>query len=285
MKILLIMGVILLITLGIATAYNYFTRKYIERTIRLRHVDPTGYEFIRHIVSAIIYIVGFGLALEQIPELRTLGHSLLAGAGIISVVAGLASQQALSNIMSGVLIVLFKPFKISDRITVQGSFTGIVEHLNLRHVVIRDIENNRIIIPNSVISTEIITNAQLTDERVCKMIDVGVGYASDIDRALAILGEVVAAHPLQLDNRSTADIKAGAPEVVVKVIGLGTSSVNLRAYSWASNTANGFTMYYDVLATLKKRYDAEGIEIPYEYRNVIISNPRQEGIGAGPQVQ
>ncbi|HAI39544.1 MAG TPA: mechanosensitive ion channel protein MscS, partial [Maribacter sp.] len=92
------------------------------------------YLFINHIVTAVIYIIGIAVALVQIPELKLMGHSLLAGAGVLSLIAGLASQQALSNIMSGILIVIFKPFRINDKITIRGSFTGTVEDINLRQV-------------------------------------------------------------------------------------------------------------------------------------------------------
>ena len=119
--------------------------------------------------------------------MKTLGHSILAGAGIISLVAGLASQQALSNIMSGFLIVLFKPFKINDRITFNQTYTGTGEEINLRQVILRDFENNRIVVPNSVISSNVIVNSNLNDTKICKMIEIGIGYSSDIISSLLIV--------------------------------------------------------------------------------------------------
>jgi small-conductance mechanosensitive channel len=202
--------------------------------------------------------------------MKTLGHSLLAGAGILSLVAGLASQQALSNIMSGFLIVIFKPFKINDRITFNQTYTGTVEEINLRQVVLRDFENNRIVVPNSVISSNVIVNTNLNDTRVCKMIEIGIGYNSDIGRALKIMEEEVIKHPLHVDNRTAEDLENDVPEVISRVIALGNSSVTLKVWAYSDNASNGFVMYCDLLRSIKERFDKENIEIPYNYQNVII---------------
>ena len=153
--------IILIITVLIATIFKWVLKRYVKKSLLDHHKDLTGYLFINHIVTAVIYIIGIAVALVQIPELKLMGHSLLAGAGVLSLIAGLASQQALSNIMSGILIVIFKPFRINDKITIRGTFTGTVEDINLRQVVIRDFENNRIVIPNSVISSDLIVNAHI----------------------------------------------------------------------------------------------------------------------------
>lgn len=262
--------IIIVATFLIAILFNWFTRRYIKRSLMARGHDLTSFQFFRHIISAMIYIVGFAAALTQIPEFRIVGHSLLAGAGVISLVAGLASQQALSNIMSGILIVIFKPFRLNDKITLRGTFTGVVEDINLRQVVLRDAENNRIIIPNSVISSDLIVNAQLNDPRTCKMIDFGIGYASDMEKALEIMKEEVIKHPFHVDNRSELDIENKVPPVIARVIGMGDSSVNLRVWAWAANPADAYPMYCDLLQSIKHRFDNEGIEIPFPQRDVHV---------------
>ncbi|WP_317193669.1 mechanosensitive ion channel family protein [Marivirga atlantica] len=238
--------------------------------MQTKHIDPTSYVFATKLITAIIFIIGISFALIQIPEMKTLGHSLLAGAGILSLVAGLASQQALSNIMSGFLIVIFKPFKINDRITFNQTYTGTVEEINLRQVVLRDFENNRIVVPNSVISSNVIVNTNLNDTRVCKMIEIGIGYNSDIGRALKIMEEEVIKHPLHVDNRTAEDLENDVPEVISRVIALGNSSVTLKVWAYSDNASNGFVMYCDLLRSIKERFDKENIEIPYNYQNVII---------------
>lgn len=263
-------GGILLLTILMAV----LVRKAFERFVRVRanldSNDRTSLAFSRHLVVALIYVAGIAFALLQIPEMRIVGHSLLAGAGIISLVAGLASQQALSNIMSGILIVIFKPFRIGDKITISG-FVGVVEDMNLRQVVLRDFENNRVIVPNSLVSSAIVLNAHLSDAKSCKMIEVGIGYKSDIDAALRILCEEVAAHPLRIDNRTTEDIEKGVPPVVARVVGLGDSSINLKVWAWAANPSDAFAMYCDLLRSVKLRFDREGIEIPFPQRVVTLA--------------
>lgn len=266
-------AIIIGITILIASAFNIIAIKYIKKNTNSRHIDPTSYVFAKKFIIAIIYIIGISFAFIQIPAMKTLGHSLLAGAGILSLVAGLASQQALSNIMSGFLIVLFKPFRINDRISFNG-YTGTVEEINLRQVVLKDLENNRIIVPNSVISSQVIVNTNLTDTKVCKIIQIGIGYNSDIGAALKIIEEEIGKHPLNIDNRTETDKQNNAPLVTSRVVSLDSSSVGLKAWAYAANNSDGFVLYCDVLRSIKERFDKEGIEIPYNYQNVILKNEK-----------
>ncbi|WP_149275076.1 mechanosensitive ion channel family protein [Pareuzebyella sediminis] len=265
--------VIVALTVLIAFTFNYITNRYIKKNTATKHLDPTSFLFAKKFIIAVIYIVGISFALVQIPELKIIGHSLLAGAGILSLVAGLASQQALSNIMSGFLIVLFKPFRINDRITF-NNYTGTVEEINLRQVVLKDLENNRVIVPNSVISSQVIVNTNLKDTRVCKNIQIGIGYSSDIGKALKIMEEEISKHPLFIDIRNEEDKNNNVPLVTSRVISLDDSSVSLKAWAYAENNSNGFILYCDTIRSIKERFDKEDIEIPFKYQNVIIKNEK-----------
>ncbi len=264
-------AIIIVGTIFFSILLNWFLKRFIKKSLINHHRDLTGYLFLKHILTALVYAIGFAFALVQIPEFKIVGHSLLAGAGVISLIAGLASQQALSNIMSGILIVVFKPFRINDKITLRGSFTGTVEDINLRQVVIRDFENNRIIIPNSVISSDLIVNAHIGEEKCCKLIDIGIGYSSNIERALDIMKEEVGNHPLHIDNRTTEDIENNVPLVIARVTALGDSDVNLRVWAWAKDSSDGYVLYCDLLQSIKNRFDNEGIEIPFPQRTITYS--------------
>ena len=264
--------IIILLTITIALVFNWFLNRFIKKSLLNHHKDLTGFLFIKHISTALIYVVGIACALVQIPEFKIVGHSLLAGAGVVSLIAGLASQQALSNIMSGILIVIFKPFRVNDKITIRESFTGIVEDINLRQVVIRDFENNRIIVPNSVISSDLIINAHLGDTKCCKMIDIGIGYSSNVEKALDIMKEEVAKHPLHIDPRNKEDLENKVPPVIARVTALNDSSVNLRVWAWAANSADAFVLQCDLLQNIKKRFDDAGIEIPFPQRTITFPN-------------
>jgi small-conductance mechanosensitive channel len=263
---------ILILTFTVGYFFNRIFRRFLKKSSLMMRSDPTNYQFLRHAITAVIYMIGFGMAIFQIEELKAVAGSLLAGAGILAVAVGFASQHALSNIISGVFIILFKPYRINDRIVVKDTLQGVVEDITLRHTVIRDFQNRRIVIPNSIISNEVIVNADLMDEKICRWVEIGISYDSDIQLAKEIMRDEALKHPLHIDNRSPEQIEQGDPEIVVRVIGFGESSVNLRAWVWAANQTDGFVLYCDLLESIKGRFDAEGIEIPFPYRTLVFKN-------------
>ncbi|HPR01259.1 MAG TPA: mechanosensitive ion channel family protein, partial [Saprospiraceae bacterium] len=178
---------VLVLTFIVATLVGRFLTRMVRRSMHKTGTDLTNYLFLKHFIIGIIYLVGIGWAFLMLPSFKTVAHTLLTGAGIVAIIAGLASQQVLSNITSGLFMVIFKPFRINDRITIRDTLTGNVEDMTLRHTVIRDLNNNRIIIPNSVMGNEIIVNTHIGDSKVCQKVDVGIGYGSNIDQALTII--------------------------------------------------------------------------------------------------
>lgn len=262
---------IILVTILIAFLINRFFRRLIKKSTEEMKNDPTNYLFLRHIVTVLIYIIGFSIAIYSVPDLRTLASSLLAGAGILAVAVGFASQHALSNIISGIFIVIFKPFRVNDRLRVR-TLDGIVEDITLRHTVIRDFENKRILIPNAVISDEVIINSDFAEDKICKWIEVGISFDSDIDKAKEIMRSEAMHHPLAIDARTPEQIAAGTPMITVRVLGLGESSVNLRAWVWTKDSPDGFVLSCDLYESIKKRFDREGIEIPFPHRTLFHKN-------------
>lgn len=261
----------LIATVIIAMLVNRFFLRLIRRATEEMNTDPTNYQFLRYFVRATIYIIGFSIAVYSVEALRTLAASLLAGAGILAVAVGFASQAALSNIISGIFVVIFKPFRVGDRLKV-NTLNGVVEDITLRHTVIRDLENKRIIIPNSIISNEVIVNSDFKEEQICKWIEFGISYDSDIDMAKKIIREEIAKHPLHEEHYDIGKQKTNEYRIEVRVIGLGDSSVNLRAWAWAKNSSNAFILFCDVTENVKKRFDKEGVEIPYPHRTVVYKD-------------
>lgn len=259
---------ILVGTLILAALVGRFFRSLIKRSTDEMKNDPTNYLFLRHLIVGVIYLVGIGVAVYTVPELRGLASSLLAGAGILAVAVGFASQHALSNVISGMFIVIFKPFRVNDRITVRD-MGGVIEDITLRHTVIRNFENRRIIIPNSLISDEILVNADFGDGKICKWIEVSISYESNIDLAKQIMREEAMAHPLLIDNRNAEQIDAGEPQVMVRLLALQDSGILLRAWAWTEGQADSFVLGCDLYESIKKRFDREGIEIPYPHRTVV----------------
>ncbi len=267
-----IIFLILLATYITARVVKYFVRRSFRRSSRFLKVDSTQYALLRHFVTALIYTIGIGFAIFMIPSLKELSVSLFAGAGILAVIIGFASQQAVSNIISGVFIAIFKPFRVDDRIKIGTDMLGIVEDITLRHTVIRNFENKRLVIPNSVINNEVIENASIIDPKTIRYVDIGISYDSDIDKAMKIMQEEAIKHPDFIDNRSDEDKEAKVPPVTVRVMGFGDFSVNLRAWVWTNDPLAAFKLGTDLNKSIKKRFDKEGIEIPFPYRTIVYKD-------------
>jgi len=235
-------------------------------------LDKTRYRFFKNAVSLIIWLIAIGAILSLTPKLKALAYTLFAGAGILVAVIGFAAQAAFSNIISGIFIVIFKPFRVGDMIKVGTLEYGIVEDITLRHTVIINFENKRIIVPNSVISAETIINDNIEDSKVCRYIEIGISYDSDVDLALKILREESEKHPDCIDARTSEQKENGESKVNVRLMTFGDFSVNLRAYVWTNDPQAVFQMHSDINRAIKKRFDKEGIEIPYPYRTIVYKN-------------
>lgn len=247
---------------------KHFIRKATKRETHA--LDKTTGNYLQQILVIVIYIIGVSAIIGNIPGLEKIGSSILASAGILTAAVALASQEALSNFIGGVFIVVGKPFKLGDFIDVDGVAAGTVIEITLRHTVIRNAENRMILIPNSKINSSTITNSTIGDPATCAFIEVGVSYNDDLDKAMEVLRDEVMKHPSLIDRRSEAEKEAGEPQVKVKVMALGDSSITLRAWAWAASSGDAATMRFDLYKNIKERYDKEGIEIPYPYYNQII---------------
>ncbi len=265
---LILVVIILSLTVVLASLINRAFVRFIEKATGILKNDPTNYKFMQHALVAVVYITGVSFAIYLIPVLSHIAGSLLGAAGILAIAIGFASQQALGNIVSGVFIVMFKPYRINDRISMKGDLRGVVEDISLRHTVIRNFENQRIIIPNSVMSNEVLINSNYSDDKICRFIEIGISYGSDIDKAREIMADEIINHTSFLDVRKPKDIEEGIPPVIVRVLSLGDSSVLMRAPAWASDPPTAFVMSCDLYESIKKRFDREGIVIPFPQRTV-----------------
>lgn len=262
----------LLVALIISKILRILISRFIKLSSNKLKVDHTQFNFLKNAVTFFVLLGAIIFIFYTIPKLKTLSLTLFAGAGILTAVALFASQQAFSNIVSGVFIVIFKPFRVNDLVDVGNLPKGRVEDITLRHTVIRSFENRRMIIPNSVISSEILVNSSIVDETICNFIDMGISYDSDIDKAMQIMHDEGVAHPNFMDHRSEEDIKEGVLPVITRVMGFGDSSVNLRAFIWSKDHSSGFVMKTDLHKSIKEQFDKQGIEIPFPYRTIVYKD-------------
>jgi len=260
--------IIMIVAVFVARLLTGFINQLIKREEQQSNPNTTQLNFLKNSIRIVIYIIAIIMIVNVIPPLKKIGTALFAGAGIIAAIIGFASQQAFSNVIGGIFIVLFKPFRIGDMVEIDDVMGRVVD-ITLRHVVIRDLENRRIIIPNSRVSEEKIINSTIEDERVLKHINFGISYDSNIDKAMEIIRQEIEQHPYYLDNRTEEERRAGEQNIKVKVVALSDFSVDLRAYAWAQSSPKGLELEYDVLKSVKEHFDREGIEIPYPHHVVI----------------
>ena len=230
--------------------------------------DTTSRRYLQRIIKALVYIIAISSILILIPGMEKLGNSILTSAGIMAAAIGLASQEALSNFIGGLFIIISKPFRVGDHVQIDNNVIGTVKEITLRHTVIVNTENRTIYVPNSKVNSTTIVNSTSREAATCAFVEVNVSYTDDLDRAIALMREEVMKHPSLIDHRTAAEQEAGVPQVKVKVLSLDDSSVKLRAWAWASSFVEAFEMKCDLLKSIKERFDAEGIEIPYPYYNI-----------------
>ena len=246
-------------------------RFFKQAALKLK-VDPTHYSFFKNAVDMIITLITLIIIFRSIPALRSFGTTLLTGAGILAAIVGFASQQAFSNIVSGLFLVIFKPFSVGDRVKIGTTYAGDVEDITLRHTIIRDFENRRVVIPNSVISNEVIINSTVTDEKICVFMEFPVSWNTDLTRVTEIVESAALKHPYCIDNRSAEELALGEKQVMVRVLALTELAVTIRVSTWARNPIEAFEMKCDLLRTFKEEFHKAGLEVPYPHR-VIINQP------------
>ncbi len=241
---------------------------------RRMNVDQTSYSLLRHSSVAVVYLIGLVIVISSIPFLEKFSLALLAGAGFAGIVVGLAAQSTLGNIISGISLAVFRPFRVGDRVNVMNEY-GKVADITLRHTIVRTWDNRRLIIPNSVIGNEAIINWSIEDPTVRWFVDVGISYDSDIDLARRIMLEEARKH---LNVMTYMELKRYDPAVpkeeIVQVLvtELGDYAVNLRMYFWCADRKFCYLTGCELRESIKKRFDAEGVEIPFPYRTIVYKN-------------
>lgn len=229
-----------------------FCSRLARRVMERRKVDPTLVAFAG---SLIFYALLAFVVLAALGQLGIQTTSFVALVGAAGLAIGLALQGSLANFAAGFLLILFRPFRAGDYIEGAGT-AGTVEGIQIFTTQLTTPDNKRIIIPNAKLTGDNIVNWSASGTRRVDL-EFGVGYGADIDRAKAIIAGILAE-----DGRVLQD-----PAPAIAVAALADSSVKLVARPWAS-TADYWGVVFDTTEKVKKRFDAEGIPIPYPQRDV-----------------
>ena len=268
-------GAVLLLVLFIigGLIVSYALRRVVNLIIardKDERIDRMAARFMIQFTRVFVWLVVLMLYAHTVPALNRLGTALLASVSVASIVIGLAAQSTLANFVAGISLIFYRPFRLGDRLQITaptGLETGTVESVSLGYTILQTYDNRRIVLSNSVISNTIMVNLTAVHPRVMAIIPVSIGYGSDIDRARRIILEIAGAHD---------DVEEG---VGCPVTLLGPSSVDFTLRAWCADAGVAAEVRTDILEAVKKRFDVEGIEIPFAYQNVIVT--RREGPTSG----
>ena len=219
-------------------------------------VDNTLVAFVGNLTYVILLIFVIVAALGQVGVQTASLVALLGAAGLA---VGLALQGSLANFAAGILLIIFRPFKVDDLIEAAG-VTGIVEKIEIFTTHLKTLDNKAIIVPNSKLTGDNITNFTKKDIRRVDLI-AGVSYEDDIDKVKAAINDVLSSEELVLKD----------PAPTVAVFEMADSSVNFVVRPW-TRTENYWDTYFNVTENIKKEFDSRGITIPFPQRDVHLYN-------------
>lgn len=235
-------------------------KRFLEKALLSRSVDKAVVSFVAGIVYAIIMIATVLMALSQMGVQTTSFIAILGAAGLA---VGLALQGSLANFASGILIILFRPFKSGDFIDA-GGISGTVDKIEIFQTIMKTPDNKKVIVPNAQITGGAITNFSAEAIRRVDLV-IGISYDSDLRKAKQILQDILAQ-----DSRVLKE-----PAAVVTVAALADSSVNFNVRPWV-NSADYWGVYWDTLEKVKLTFDEQGIAIPFPQMDVHIKKEMQE---------
>lgn len=231
-----------------------FLANMLRRMLRRAEADETLIRFLGNLSYAILLTLVILAALSQLGVQTT---SFLAMLGAAGLAIGLALQGSLSNFAAGIMIILFRPYRVGDYVEAGGT-SGTVDEVQIFNTVMNTPDNKRVIVPNAQITSDTIVNYSINDRRRIDMV-FGVSYADDMRKVREIIEEVLAA-----ENRILSE-----PAPTIGVLELADSSVNFAVRPWV-NTADFWPVKFALQEAMKRRFDDVGISIPFPQRDVHV---------------
>lgn len=245
-----------MIVLLVAFIADVMTNRITERAVERRGgVDDHVTATLKKTSSYVIYSIALVLVLGAFVPLSALG----AAVGLIGLGISFALREMIANFISGVMILLHRPFKIGDQIEAEGE-QGTVDDIRIRATDVKTFDGRKVMIPNSKLYNDTVINNTAYENRRFDVV-VGIGYDEDIQEAKTLAGEAL--------NESETIEEDPAPQVVVEE--LGDSSVGIKLRGWTSSRRAGIVKASsEVTQKVKEKYDENGIDIPYPIRTVYM---------------
>jgi small conductance mechanosensitive channel len=248
--------VVFVLILVVFSLLSKVVRRIVSRALASSrvHASKLLQDLLASFAGKAIFLVGILIALAQ---LGIQIGPVLAGLGIVGFIIGFALQETLSNFAAGVMILIYRPFDVGDAVET-GGISGKVKQMNLVSTTITTFDNQRVIVPNRKIWGDVIRNINAEKIRRVDML-FSIGYDDDPDLADRILHEIVDHHELALDD----------PPPVIRLHTLGESSVDFIVRPWVKSE-NYWEAYWHITRAVKKRFDEEGISIPFPQQDMHI---------------
>lgn len=269
-------GAGILVTYLTVHIVNLVADRYFAALSRHQPGLETVYRFLRRVLVLVVILIGVAVSTyANFPNAAGAVTSLVLAAGFLSIVVGLAAQSTLSNLIAGAMVSISQPFKIGDAVVFpypNGDWC-IVEDIRLNFTVLRTWDLRRLMVPNSMFQSNVVVNYTAVDPTMLVIVYMVVTYDSDVDRARAIMVEEAKQHPdyLALGNLPVThvmDYQGGGNQ------GTGMyGGVDLRLLSAAKDQSTAFQVEKDLLYSIRKRFEAEGIAIAYPTQRVILDSP------------
>lgn len=250
-----VLGAIITLIIGFIII-SWITR-FIEKKMEKNGVESSIRPFLTSLINVGLKILLL-LSVASMFGIET--TSFVAIFGALAFAVGMALQGSLGHFASGVLILIFKPYKVGQLVELAGDKVGVVEKIEIFNTVLKTLDNKRIIIPNGVVTNNVITNIS-GQEIVGVELTFGIGYADDIDQAREVILEVGRKCPFILKD----------PEQGVVVGELGDSSVNLATRPFCKSEHYWDTLFY-MQENVKKAFDKNGINIPFPQMDVHVNS-------------
>ncbi|MGA1132585.1 MAG: mechanosensitive ion channel family protein [Prochlorotrichaceae cyanobacterium] len=247
-----IIAAIVLLIIGLRL--SKIARRTLDRILSRQSLDVTLTRFAANTAEIVLVVITFIIVLGQVGIQTASFLTVIASAGLA---IGLALQGSLSNLSAGVLLILFRPFSVGHFIEF-GGVMGTVEEIQLFVTLLATPDNRSIIVPNSKLISDVVINYSTKSERRIDL-EFGVAYSADLDRVKSIIESVLAS-----DSRILSE-----PAPTIGVIALAESSVNFAVRPWVKSE-HFLGVLMGLQETLKKRFDQEGIEIPFPQREIRV---------------
>ncbi|MDO4865205.1 MAG: mechanosensitive ion channel family protein [Clostridia bacterium] len=257
-------------TTAVVTLLLRLERKASKRMTQMRNNIN-----LRYVESAVRFIVIF-LAVQWVimssPLTQSFGRVLFQGTTVIAAIAGFAAQPVIADMICGLMISVTKPFNIGDRIELEDGSAGIVKDITLRHVTLQDIDTVVRVIPNSKLNGMKITNMSYQMRVRSVHMRFGVAYDTDPKQAMAVIGHAVEESPYSIPGKPGKD---GAGYGPVYFIQYADSSLVMATTVYYEPTTPTEVVKSDINTRVKQALDDNGIEIPYNYVNVVMNGPKE----------